>query len=73
MLKFIMIMVILTSCTYSVNMIHTEGTASDIVDENQEASPDISPTIPLVQGACEPQNYPPPDPRGMNGPDRKFT
>lgn len=25
----------LTACTYSVNLVHTEGTASDIVDENQ--------------------------------------
>ena len=29
------------SCTYSVIMNHTSGVASDLVDENQSASPDI--------------------------------
>lgn len=35
------------SCTYSINMIHSEGTASDVVDENQRAAADISPNINL--------------------------
>lgn len=35
----------LTSCTYSINMIHTEGSASDVVDEDQKANPNVSPDI----------------------------
>lgn len=35
------------SCTYSINMIHSSGTASDMVDENQEARADVSPNINL--------------------------
>lgn len=35
----------LSSCTYSINMIHTQGEASDVVDENQTADPKIDPTI----------------------------
>ncbi len=39
----------LTSCTYSINMIHSEGSATDMIDENQTADPNINPnlTIPL--------------------------
>lgn len=32
---------ILTSCTYSITMVHTEGVASDVVDETQSAEPDV--------------------------------
>ena len=45
--KFIPFFLILTGCTYSINMIHTKGTASDVVDENQTATPDISPIISI--------------------------
>jgi hypothetical protein len=38
---------ILSSCTFSINMVHTQGEASDVVDENQSAEPDISPTISI--------------------------
>lgn len=34
-----------SGCTYSIIMNHTEGTASDMVDETQDASPTISPTV----------------------------
>jgi hypothetical protein len=30
------------SCTYSVNLVHTEGSADDIIDEYQEAKADVS-------------------------------
>jgi hypothetical protein len=30
-----------TSCTYSINLIHSEGRAEKMIDENQAASPDI--------------------------------
>lgn len=35
----------LTSCTYSINMVHTQGSASDVVDEDQGASPTVSPDV----------------------------
>lgn len=35
MYKLIPALLLLTSCTFSVNLVHTEGNASDIVDENQ--------------------------------------
>ena len=35
---------ILTSCTYSINMVHTEGTASDVVDETQSPKADVDAT-----------------------------
>lgn len=56
MLKFlasiVCIFVLGEGCTYSIIMNHTEGQASDVVDENQTASPDIRPslTIPLKSG-----------------------
>lgn len=42
-----------SACTYSINMIHSEGSASDMVDENQTATPNVSPsvTLPVVPGA----------------------
>lgn len=43
---------LLAGCTYSVIMNHTEGAASDMVDENQTASPDVTApiTIPAIPG-----------------------
>lgn len=41
------IMLGLVSCTYSVNVAHTEGTTSDLIDETQSNEPDISPNISL--------------------------
>lgn len=41
----ILILAILTSCTYSVNLIHTQGSASDVLDEDQRAEPTVSPTM----------------------------
>ena len=38
---------ILCSCTYSINMVHTEGTASDVVDEDQAASPNVAPNLTI--------------------------
>lgn len=44
-------MLFLTSCTYSINQIHTDGTASDVLEEAQEAKPDITTSIsaPLLK------------------------
>ncbi len=40
-------LVLLLSCTYSVNLIHTEGTATDMIDETQDVSPTVSPVMKL--------------------------
>ncbi len=42
-------LVFLTACTYSINMVHTQGTATDVVDETQRADPDIQAdlTVPV--------------------------
>lgn len=42
----------LSSCTVSMNMIQTKGTASDVIDENQSPTNDIRPdiSIPVVPG-----------------------
>ncbi len=44
--------VYLTSCTYNVSMIHTEGTASDVIDDSASNTPNVVPTvtIPVVPG-----------------------
>lgn len=49
-MKYIAFMLLLCGCTYSVVMNHTEGTASDLVDETQDASPDVKTdlSIPLI-------------------------
>lgn len=41
---------LLSGCTYSINMIHSQGSATDLIDENQKADADIRPniTVPAV-------------------------
>ena len=40
-----------TGCTYSINMVHTEGYADDVVDETQKADADVSPTLSIPASA----------------------
>jgi len=35
------------SCTYSISQVHTEGQASDVIDEEQSADADVSPEFSL--------------------------
>ncbi len=35
----------LSSCTYNVTMAHTEGAASDLIDETSENTPTVSTEI----------------------------
>lgn len=42
---FLFCLFFLTGCTYSINMVHSEGTAEDVVDEAQTAHPNIVPNI----------------------------
>ena len=39
--------VILCGCTYSINLVHTQGVADDVVDETQSAEPDIKTDVSL--------------------------
>ena len=41
----ILLSTMLQSCTYSVTIVHTQGTASDVVDEEQTPSADIDADI----------------------------
>lgn len=47
MRKFISIAMlsILFGCTYSITQVHTEGSASDVVDDTQTNDVDASPTL----------------------------
>ncbi|HET9433045.1 MAG TPA: hypothetical protein VFO37_04775 [Chitinophagaceae bacterium] len=44
---FFLCMIFLNSCTYNISMVHTQGTAEDVIDSNQSAEPDISPEISI--------------------------
>jgi hypothetical protein len=46
-MKYIVFLALLSSCTYSITMVHTEGTASDVVDETQTPSTTVSPNVSL--------------------------
>jgi hypothetical protein len=43
----------LSSCTYSITMVHTEGQATDVVDETATNTPStsVTPTVTLPAGA----------------------
>lgn len=51
MLGMLVMLIYLSGCTYSINLVHTEGSAQDVVDEMQKADPTASPTLslPLLQ------------------------
>lgn len=42
-------MLMLTSCAINMSMAHTEGTASDVIDDTQSNQPTVSPNIELPQ------------------------
>lgn len=39
--------IIMTACTYSINMVDTHGKAADVVDETETIDPKIDPTLNL--------------------------
>ena len=41
------LVIMLYGCTYSITMVHTEGTASDVVDETQTSKPDVKADVAL--------------------------
>jgi hypothetical protein len=44
----LMLIVALTGCTYSITMVHTEGVASDVVDDTDTVSPSTNVTMPMI-------------------------
>ncbi len=51
-MKYILIYLfpILSGCSYSINQIHTEGTASDVVDDTLNQNPNIAPNLNFPMG-----------------------
>lgn len=43
----LLILALTIGCTISVTTVNSHGTASDVVDENQKADADISPTVSI--------------------------
>lgn len=48
-----MMLVLLSSCTYNISMAHTQGEATDTIDDTASNAPTVSPTlnIPVTPGA----------------------
>ena len=46
-ISFLIILFFLCACTYSINMVHTQGSASDVVDETQSAEPDVKADVSI--------------------------
>lgn len=45
---FVIVLVfLLTACTYSIVLVHTEGSATDVVDSEQTPKTDIKPEITI--------------------------
>lgn len=47
LITVVMLPLCLVGCTLSFSNISTHGTATDLVDENQDASPTVSPDIEI--------------------------
>jgi hypothetical protein len=45
---FMASMVCLNSCNYSVTMAHTEGTATDVIDETASNTPSTTVSVPAT-------------------------
>ena len=44
----IVLIIMLSSCTYTISMAHTEGTASDVIDDTATTSPNTSVPVSVV-------------------------
>jgi len=44
---FLAICLLLMGCTYTITLVHTEGHASDVVDETSTPSTSIVPTVSI--------------------------
>lgn len=43
----LLVLLFMTSCTYTITLVNTEGMASDVVDETSTAKADVSPTLSI--------------------------
>lgn len=43
----ISMMLLITGCNYSVSLAHTQGQASDVIDDTATASPTVSPSLTI--------------------------
>ena len=41
-----------SACTQTMTMVHTQGTADDVVDETSSATPNVSPNISIPASAA---------------------
>lgn len=49
MLKCIIpFLIMFQACTYNISMAHTEGTATDTIDDTSTNTPNVSPTVSVV-------------------------
>ena len=47
LVSFMLSLLCLTGCTYSITLVHTEGTATDVVDETATNTPTTSVSVPV--------------------------
>lgn len=52
-LHLLFICILLSGCTYSITMVHTQGQAEDVVDETATNTPStsVTPTVSIPTGA----------------------
>jgi hypothetical protein len=44
-LPTLLILLFLTSCTYTITLVHTEGQATDVVDDTNTPTATVTPTV----------------------------
>jgi len=47
LISIILIFTVVTGCTLSVTTLHTQGEATDVVDEGQTVTPTVNPNIQI--------------------------
>lgn len=50
-LNLLFLLFLFSSCTYNVSLVHTEGSASDIIDTDQRADPKTDLDLSIPTGA----------------------
>lgn len=46
----VLLLFLTSSCNFSITMVHTQGQATDVVDEEAGAKADVSPDVNLAPG-----------------------
>lgn len=44
-LPFLLLLLVFVACTYTISMVHTEGAASDVIDQEEIPTATLSPNI----------------------------